>query len=44
MEQWVGNAHEDPAVRCLREKRMGHFDFRGGQISSVGAAFELCIQ
>ena len=31
MKQWVGNAHGDQAVRCLREKRLGRFDIRGGR-------------
>jgi hypothetical protein len=30
MKQWVGNAHGDQSVRCLREKRVGRFDIRGG--------------
>ena len=30
MTQWVGNAHGDQRVRCLREKRVGRFYFRGG--------------
>ncbi len=31
MKQWVGNAHGDQVDRCLREKREGRFDFRGGR-------------
>ena len=31
MKQWAGNAHGDQRVRCLWEKRVGRFDFRGGQ-------------
>ena len=30
MKQWVGNAHGDQSVRCACEKRVGHFDIRGG--------------
>ncbi len=31
MKEWVGNAQGDQAVRCLREKRVGRFDIRGGK-------------
>jgi hypothetical protein len=31
MNEWVGNAHGDQSVRYGGEKRVGRFDFRGGQ-------------
>ena len=30
MKQWVGNAYGNQLLRCLREKRVGRDDFRGG--------------
>ena len=30
MKEWIGNAHPDQRVRCLLEKKVDRFDFRGG--------------
>jgi hypothetical protein len=31
MKEWVGNAHRERVVRCLKEKSVGGFDFRSGR-------------
>ena len=31
MEQWVGYAHGEQVICCAWQKRVGRFDFRGGQ-------------
>ena len=35
MNEWVGNAHGDQRVRCLREKRVGRDDIRVGRTHPI---------